>query len=89
MRAAKPNPQRDAQRADRKTDVDSLRGRRIEDPADQLSALRICVRLDHGRAAVVAEIARHCGIENPEMVRRMIDYWIEGHSPAPIARRPA
>lgn len=50
-------------------------------PAATLSALAVFLRLDQRRAAAVAEIARLTGADNPEVIRRMIDFWIESHAP--------
>lgn len=50
---------------------------------ENLRALTICLRLDSGRARVIAEVARLCGVDNPEIVRRMIDFWVTQHNPTP------
>ena len=46
-------------------------------PADEaLSALALYVRLDGRRAEVVCSLAEVSGIEKPEAIRRMIDFFI-------------
>lgn len=52
-----------------------------------LNALTIFVRLDPGRARVIQELARAGQAENPEIMRRMIDFWI-AHHPAEVRETP-
>ena len=47
--------------------------------SETLSAISLHLRLDLRRAAAVQEFGKQCGIENPEVVRRMIDFWISHH----------
>jgi hypothetical protein len=53
------------------------------DGRETLSAISLHLRLDSRRASAVMEFAQQCGIDNPEVVRRMIDFWIS-HHPAEI-----
>ena len=49
-------------------------------PDEVLSDLVVFVRLDRRRAAIVRDLAEVNGIDNPEVIRRIVDFFIAKHS---------
>lgn len=48
-------------------------------PDDALSDLAVFVRLDKKRAKIVRELAQINDIDNPEVIRRIVDFFIARH----------